>query len=494
MLDSSKDMSVGSDDLLAYNCDPRLSRLLGLQRCDLLRPVQHLLSGDILELDAECGGVTRFLGETGARVVALEADLNRMKLACTRCSGLSNVSIIGANFKGFHFSRHFKFILALGTPEGSLYTNIQRRTGDMLECAHQLLERDGYLLIGAANRLRIDRDAVTDNACLGLAEWQDSLGSRGFRIDYVLYPLPSSREPAVIFGEDIFHETRLNIISIVLNYLLPSDPLKADLIRVTNNSKATRPDMIQAMYLKSMLIVARRNDAATQQWKPQELMWIYSTKRRRHYAKEAYLVQDGEDYCIRRHRLYPYAEANCYRQTIIDEKWLDGQLYIDGLYKIAIEDRWHIEEIAAWAKPWVNYLRRHITGTREDGAFLLPRDFVDLSPFNCILLPNGEIRTFDLEYASLDPPIFEYVICRGLWHSLARLPACAVPDKIDDLRLLNLVRRTLECLGIYLPPDRWTEIQHQEAVLENAIAGIPMDLARHVAFTTKLNIRSPQIT
>ena len=59
-----------------------------------MRPLE-LHSGDkVLELGCGCGAITRFLGEIGANVVAVEGSLARARVAAERCRELTNVRVV----------------------------------------------------------------------------------------------------------------------------------------------------------------------------------------------------------------------------------------------------------------------------------------------------------------------------------------------------------------------------------------------------------------
>ena len=64
---------------------------LDAARANLLRPIAPASGATVLEIGAGCGAITRFLGETGATVLALEGSLARARIAASRCRDLDNV-------------------------------------------------------------------------------------------------------------------------------------------------------------------------------------------------------------------------------------------------------------------------------------------------------------------------------------------------------------------------------------------------------------------
>ena len=71
-------------------------------------------SKTVLELYCECGAMTRFLGETFSKVVAIEQSMAKARLARMRTRGLDNVSILCVLFQELYFLQKFDIIFYLG--------------------------------------------------------------------------------------------------------------------------------------------------------------------------------------------------------------------------------------------------------------------------------------------------------------------------------------------------------------------------------------------
>ncbi len=88
ILSAAADRSSGSDELAAAITDWPSRYHLSPKRANLLRPLRLGAGLRILEIGAGTGVLSRFLGETGARVVALEGSVDRARAAALRCAGL----------------------------------------------------------------------------------------------------------------------------------------------------------------------------------------------------------------------------------------------------------------------------------------------------------------------------------------------------------------------------------------------------------------------
>jgi len=128
-------------------------------RANLLRGLRLPEAGRVLEVGAGCGAVTRFLGDHGFTVDAVEGSASRAKLAHARCTGLDNVSIISADFHGLQFPKEsYDLVLFIGVleyaqrfaPDGLSARDAVIR---MLTRATQALSANGKIIIAIENRL-----------------------------------------------------------------------------------------------------------------------------------------------------------------------------------------------------------------------------------------------------------------------------------------------------------------------------------------------------
>ena len=66
-------------------------------RYNLLRPFNFNQEQKILELGCGCGAITRYLGEQGTQVEAIEGSARRARITANRCRDLDNVKVFSAN-------------------------------------------------------------------------------------------------------------------------------------------------------------------------------------------------------------------------------------------------------------------------------------------------------------------------------------------------------------------------------------------------------------
>src|SRR5262245_45720380 len=87
-----KDVSVLSEELESHIFNWPSLYFFSKKRANLLRPFASLLKGKtILEIGCGAGSISRFLGECGAVVHAIEPSFRRAAIAAERCRDLPNV-------------------------------------------------------------------------------------------------------------------------------------------------------------------------------------------------------------------------------------------------------------------------------------------------------------------------------------------------------------------------------------------------------------------
>ena len=118
-LQQAQDLSTSSAELSLFIRDWPTRYHLSPRRADLLRPFQDDLSNkQVLEIGSGCGAITRFLGEAGAQVTALEGSYRRACISAARCHDLDNVLVICDNFSQFEAAVQYDVITLIGVQIG----------------------------------------------------------------------------------------------------------------------------------------------------------------------------------------------------------------------------------------------------------------------------------------------------------------------------------------------------------------------------------------
>jgi SAM-dependent methyltransferase len=318
----AKDRSIGSEELNRAIRDWTSFYHLTPRRADLLRPLQHLISGDVLEVGGGCGAITRYLGETSRSVIAVEGSLRRARIMAARCQGLSNVTIHCDNFEDFPFEdRRFDAVLCIGVIE---YANKFFRAPNgfdrMLARMRDLLSPNGVLLIAIENRLGLKyfAGAPEDHTnqpyegiedlyqpdsvlTLGRGEWLRRLDQQGLEPAHWFYPWPDYKTPELIVSEAAFQEPSLDLAKWIRRHAhgRQDDPGAHRFAETLAWPVLVRNGLAREL-ANSFLLVARRAGSSVEV-NPPALLWEFDTERPREHASATRITRSG----IERDALYP---------------------------------------------------------------------------------------------------------------------------------------------------------------------------------------------
>ena len=162
-----------------------------------------------------------------------------------------------------------------------------------------------------------------------------------------------------------------------------------------------------------------------------------------------------------------------------------------GLSRILSEENWTVENVADWARPWIEFLRA--AARRHKGGSILPGDFLDCTPFNLIVNPAGGVVPFDLEYLATEPLDLAFVAFRGLWGSFVRQQTCALPALGTSRNAVDLVLAVMRHLGIQVSPGATTRWIETEARLQHEIVGTPFEQAEFMLRRQSIAVREATV-
>ena len=103
IIESANDLSVYSNELSNSINNWPTEYHFSRQRHVIIQPCNIKPDENVLELGCGCGAITRYLGELGAEVTAVEGSIIRATTAANRCKDLSNVTVICDNIDNFYY-------------------------------------------------------------------------------------------------------------------------------------------------------------------------------------------------------------------------------------------------------------------------------------------------------------------------------------------------------------------------------------------------------
>jgi 2-polyprenyl-3-methyl-5-hydroxy-6-metoxy-1,4-benzoquinol methylase len=487
VFDAVKDLSNGSEELEPHMTDWPSRYHLSPARASLLRPIQHLLNKNVLEVGAGCGALTRFLGETAQQVVGIEGSARRAALARKRCRNQANVQVVQDNAMDFAADQKFEAVTLIGVLEYSRkYVQAEDPIGALLQHCRAQLTNDGALIVAIENQLGLkyfagapedhlaepyaginDSYGAESVVTFGKKELTERLLAAGFADITFYYPFPDYKLPAVILSEagaQNPHDVVNNLVT-----RLTADNHNFAYSRVFSEEMLTgviARNGLVAELANSFLVVAKpravanagsvatahtgkttsMDDNAADE---APLAWVYSTGRGRRFAKETLLMAGAAGLTVQRQRLYPQLapQEHSLMQRICRREVIPGRLYSTRLVGLLNRRGWSPQHIADWAIPWVTYLEEHSVPSETAGLPNLPGTLLDCCPFNMVQMEDGRFETFDLEWLVDAPVPLVYVLMRGLFHCLLQVKSVATPAPETPTRLIELTVLAMELVG-----------------------------------------------
>lgn len=439
------DLSVLSPELRKECTDWPSLYHLGSSRANILRPFgAELLGADVLEIGAGCGAITRYLGESKARVLALEGTLRRAAIARSRTRDLDNVVVVAESFSAFSPDSKFDFITLIGVLE---YANMFM-LGDtpalaMLERCRDMLKPEGRLIIAIENQFGLkyfagapedhmgsrmygieNRYKENEPHTFGRKVLRQLVLDGGFQSVEVMAPFPDYKFPYSIVTQAGFESQDFDASAFAWQ-AARRDPqwngymnLAMELTWPGVFENQMAQDLANSFLLVCQLSVDHRNQAA--------LAYHYSTERVPVYCKETRFVRDSQgNIKVQCEQLVDQQPDRCDDRVIYGldpeiDYTLGTPLSMDFI-GIVTKEGWKLGEVVAFFRNYTAILesiceQQGITPERHDktGEMLFPGSFFDLLPQNIIQTSAGVCKVIDTEWKTKDSVSLSTLVFRSI--------------------------------------------------------------------------------
>lgn len=456
----------------------------------------------VLELGCGCGAITRYLGELGANVTAVEGSMARARIAAERCRDLQNVKVVAEDLLLFSTAEQFDWVLLIGVLEyAPMFSSKSEPVLHYLRSVTSRLAPRGRLVVAIENKLGMkyfngcgeDHLGVPFSGLQGLygdrmprtfgrGELKAQLETVGFSHVEFHYPFPDYKLPQVILSDDALVDPDFN----------PADMLA--LIRARDY--AGLPDRLfdEALVLReaarngllgelsnSFMVIAsqhafKEKDAA----QDRTLATSYAVQRNPEFTTQTRFVRKPDAIRVHKEPLHPdllrrrkMANGSHLEHVPGDADYFPGELAIWKLLA-ARAKRGDIGQIVAAFEPWFDHLLKrakersgHYDGDRMAlSHFTLPGDCLDLTPFN--LIDAGDrLSPIDQEWrVNSDIPL-GWVVTRSVLGSLIAVQGFeAAPINVADV-----IHTLCEKRGLRVSEEDLRGWLRREATLSSMITG-----------------------
>jgi SAM-dependent methyltransferase len=449
ILAGASDRSSDSDELAAAITDWPSRYHLSRQRANLLRPLRLGAGLRILEIGAGTGVLSRYLGETGATVVALEGSVERARAAALRCAGLDTVEVVCGSLASYDDPNGFDLVCIVGVLEYAA-SGVGGSTShqEFLSRAAALRRPGGALLLAIENQIGVQyllgyREDHLGLPWIGVEDYPGSHGIRtftrrslqrmlaeaGMPAQTWLYPFPDYKLPAVVLTDAL--------------YGLPEAPNIVDqLVRRPGGASTPRdllcddrrghrvlveaglgPDVANSF----LVIAAADGTVPPVLPDPAVLAWRLGDDRRRCWRRHLELRRAGGGLAIRTPAVDPAPAPRRDRWLVHDP--VKDEPYVAGrtLEQLAL-DACHRGDTAALGDTlttWRAFLDQQLlpAGRPDDDTHpfaprgegrRLPGEYLDAALSNFVL-DGGGLHFIDREWQAPGGVARDLVMARALW-------------------------------------------------------------------------------
>lgn len=462
----ANDVSITSSELRqrAQESWPLMYHLHA-RRANLLRPVQHLLTGKVLEIGAGCGAITRFLGEVGGEILAIEGSERRAAVAASRCRDLPNVTVVVDPFHQVPISAEYDVVTLIGVLEYARLYFPAREGVDpvdaLLARARQFLKPQGVLIVAIENQLGLkyfsgyaedhtsqlmqgieDRYSMDGVVTFGRVELSQRLQASGFAEQRWWFPFPDYKLPTLLLSENLLTQDSAIDIAPLLSSALAADAQHPELslFSLELASQAISRNRLFGELSNSFLVIAGAQKTEC----PQDILgYHYATDRRAEFSKIVTFFAKNSEVRVSSKHLYPQAaithDIPLTLKLSEDEPFIDGEHWQQKLYQIVNQPGWTLEELTAWAEIWLAaFLRQAGLNTLPTAESLVPGNLLDALPRNLILKQDGTPVFIDQEWQLQHAIEFGYIVVRALFFSFLTMRLIAIPQDRVPIVILDL--------------------------------------------------------
>ena len=503
---SVKDKSTLSQELKQYCIDWPSTYHLSSARANILRPFEEFLQGEILEIGAGCGAITRYLGERGGTVLALEGSVRRAEIAKARASDLDNVHVLAEAFHQFKSSKKFDVITLIGVLEYSnLFTPGSNPTLSVLEKAYSLLKPNGRLIIAIENQFGLKYFAGAPEDHLNIPMYgiegryennqpetfgkevlKKLLKSSGFQFIEFLAPFPDYKLPTSIITEAGCIDSEFDGSAFAWQSSRHDPQLPKYL---TFSIELVWPKIFEnnlALDLSNSFLICASLEQKTQ---TNVLAYHYTTDRKPIYCKELTIKRnDNAELVVHFRRLLNSTNGDVRENGDSPIRFVfpEAQPYIQGrllsleLISILKKDDWTIEQVADFTKRYLKLLT-NITGIvilsegLIDKNTLTPNWCFDLIPQNILITNEGEPKVIDVEWHLSNPMPLGYLLFRAILNVINKISRFGLHVHRHPFTRKYFLFRAIRDAGVDIEESDIDEYTNIESIIQHNVTGRPSE-------------------
>lgn len=303
IVESLSDRSTFSVEFLPHIVDWSTRYHFTRARHCLLRPLDILPGERVLELGCGTGAITRYLGETGADITAVEGSLARARVAAARCHDLPNVRVIADDLQAAEVEGKYDWVTLIGVLEyAGAYSDAEDPYQSYLAAAMRHLKPGGRVVIAIENQLGLKyfNGCGEDHLAKPFLGIQDLYAQKGgvrtfgrkalsaildragLTSQQWLYPYPDYKVPNIVISDEALHHPTFNASDLLLRN--DSEDYNGQALRVFDealvNQVLGQNGLLGDLANSFLVVAAPAAGKGMPSWKPAALAWTFSTLHR----------------------------------------------------------------------------------------------------------------------------------------------------------------------------------------------------------------------
>jgi glycosyltransferase involved in cell wall biosynthesis/SAM-dependent methyltransferase len=450
------DRSTFSVDLAEAVSDWPSEYHLSRNRHCLIRPLGIRPGEKVLELGCGCGAVTRYLGEIGAEVTAVEGSLARARIAAARCRDLPNVKVFVDSLLQFESAKSFTWVLLIGVLEyAPVFSNAKDPVLDYLRSVTRFLSPQGRLVIGIENKLGLkylngcgedhlgtpflglqDLYGEKTPRTYGRRELQALLTTVDLERQTFLYPFPDYKLPTAVVSEAGFEDPQFHPVDLMLRS--PARDYTGYPYRLFDEtlvSATLQANSLLGEFSNSFLVVAAPLKA--EPFTPDFLAVTFAVNRVPEFSTVTHFKRTGASIQVTKQPIFPDLHRSRNFPTgcqltndLTDSPYHSGQQLLWKMLRVRA-NRGTLDQIVSELRPWLLLLLQFaeartssepflIGAVRQRAAreWLVPGKYLDCTPFN-LICSGDELLFIDQEWIAQGLIPLGLVLARGVFYSLS---------------------------------------------------------------------------
>lgn len=491
-LKECRDLSCSSKELALHINDWPSEYHLSSIRHNLLKPITFSCDHRILELGSGCGAITRYLGETGAEVVAIEGSARRSSIGRERCRDLPNVQVVCDNLVSFNTEQRYDFVTLIGVLEyAPRYIVAEDPIAACLKRAAAFLKPDGVLIVAIENQLGLKyfNGCAEDHlgaayyglhglyrddepTTFGRAALERRLGEASLPHHRFFYPFPDYKLPQVILSDGALSTPGFDAAALLAG--MASGNAESEFHPNFHENLAWRPIIENGLLpqlANSFLILAAESEDALGKFETGWLACTYTTGRIPAYATETRFSRSNKAVLVEKRRLHPdipapridFSVGRLFHQPDAVCNYIVGRPFILELQQRLGRDE-GVGGVVEWAAPWLDLLLAHAEGS--ENGMILPGDWVDAIPQNFICESGGNLRRIDDEWRIEGAVSLAWVVIRGLTGAIGMSPTST---RLGCFSLQELIQKVAATRGFDLDEAAFRESVECEVHLQTVV-------------------------